>query len=339
MAKRAGAVAALEERMGTVLSAATEEVRDDYEQTERIRAGRETGNVTFLLGELHPDPENPRKSFPREEMEDLKASIRALGGLETPIKIYWHPVYGRWTIKHGERRWRVLRELVQEGHTEFEQVPVLVDRNPDRTPEGRQRVRIAQVVENNVRANLLPLETAEQYYLIATEGREEPMSSAQLARLTGTRGERTVQRHVYIVGGLSLEERDLIREGYPEAPLVVLEALVRWFEKEAPDLSPESRLVAVERFVRERPREKMVRVVLRDLVPRKPAGRRARKRFSAGLTPGGSFQVKMMIPREMAMDREALRRAREDLMRAIESLREMEANLGEHEGEGGGVEG
>ena len=296
------------------------------EETEQLLSGVRTGNASLPIEQIHPDPDQPRKSFDREALDELKRAILALGGLENPIHIYYRESVG-FTIKHGERRFRALSELLEEGHEQFRQVPVLMSSPPDRSPEGEQRLRIAQVVENNARESLLPLETAEQFFLIANAGRAEPIPAKHLAELTGTE-ERVVQRYLYVVGGLPDGERGAVREAWPDAPLRPLYALVQWLQEHGARLEPGQRAAALQRFTKERPTERMVRVVLRDLEPRKRAGRPARKRFSSGTTRTGAFQVKLTLPAEMARDAGALRKARADLQRAQEQLEEMERALG-----------
>ncbi|HEV2148783.1 MAG TPA: ParB N-terminal domain-containing protein [Longimicrobiaceae bacterium] len=301
------------------------------EETEQLLSGARTGNATLPIEQIHPDPDQPRKSFDREGMDELKRAILALGGLENPVQIYYRDGLG-FTIKHGERRFRALKELLDEGHDRFRQVPVLMSPPPDRSPEGEQRLRIAQVVENNARRGLLPLETAEQFHLIATSGREEPIPATHLAELTGTE-ERVVQRFLFVVGGLTGEERAGLREAWPEAPLRPLYALVQWLQEHGRRLDAEQRAAAIERFARERPTERMVRVALRDLAPKKKPGRPARKRFTSGTTRTGAFQVKLTLPPELVRDAASIRKARADLQRVQEQLQEMERALGEAEGE------
>ncbi|MET0399802.1 MAG: ParB/RepB/Spo0J family partition protein [Longimicrobiaceae bacterium] len=299
------------------------------QETEQLLSGARTGNATLPIEQIQPDPDQPRKAFEREGLDELKRAILALGGLENPIQIYYRESVG-FTIKHGERRFRALRELLEEGHDRFRQVPVLMSPPPDRTPEGEQRLRIAQVVENNVRRGLLPMETAEQFHLIATAGRAEPLAATRLAELTGTE-ERVVQRYLFVVGGLSDGERASLREAWPDAPLRPLYALVQWLGEHGSRLDAPARAAAIDRFTRERPTERMVRVALRDLAPRKKPGRQARKRFSSGTTKTGAFQVKLTLPPEMMRDAESIRKARADLQKVQEQLEEMERAL-----EGGG---
>lgn len=319
--------AALREKARSNLAQSAAPAVAAKQETEQLLSGARTGNATLPIEQIHPDPDQPRKAFDRERLDELKRAIVALGGLENPIHIYYRESVG-FTIKHGERRFRALTELLEEGHEQFRQVPVLMSPPPDRTAEGEQRLRIAQVVENNARVALLPLETAEQFFLIAHAGRSHPLPASHLAELTGVE-ERVVQRYLYVVGGLEEDERALLRAGYPDAPLRPTYALVQWLQEHAGRLDADGRRAAIRRFVSARPTERMVRVVLRDLAPKKKPGRQARKRFTAGTSRNGSFQVKLTLPADLLRDPETIRRARADLQRAQEQLEEMERALGE----------
>ncbi|RJQ14349.1 ParB/RepB/Spo0J family partition protein [Candidatus Parcubacteria bacterium] len=55
---------------------------------------------------IHPDPNQPRKAFSDQEMEELASSIRAEGVIH-PIIVRPHPeIRGHYMIMDGERRWR-----------------------------------------------------------------------------------------------------------------------------------------------------------------------------------------------------------------------------------------
>jgi len=317
--------AALRERAKQNLAHSAGSAVAAKQETEQLLSGARAGSATLPIEQIHPDPDQPRKVFDPERLEELKRAILALGGLENPIQIYYREGVG-FTIRHGERRYRALGELLAEGHDRFRQVPVFVTPPPERSEDGDRRLRLAQVVENNVRESLLPLETAEQYALIAQAGRSEPMPAKQLAELTGGE-ERVVQRYLFVVGGLTGEERELLREEYPEAPLRPLYALVQWLQEHARGLDAERRREAVRLFAKVRPTEKMVPVALRDLAPKKRPGRPARPRFSAGKTKSGAFQVKLTVPPDLMRSPEAIRRAREDLRRAHDQLEQMEREL------------
>jgi len=59
---------------------------------------------------LKPNPDQPRKIFDRDDLEELAASIRDKGVLQ-PILVRTHPKEdGVWQIIAGERRWHASRQ-------------------------------------------------------------------------------------------------------------------------------------------------------------------------------------------------------------------------------------
>jgi ParB family chromosome partitioning protein len=95
------------------------------------------------------DPDQPRKTFPDEEIDRMADSLRTRGMLQ-PIRARWDADLSRWVIVAGERRYRAARRA---GWTE---VPcVTVD-----TPLTRSDILVDQLVENCLREDLPPLEQA-----------------------------------------------------------------------------------------------------------------------------------------------------------------------------------
>jgi ParB family chromosome partitioning protein len=96
-----------------------------------------------------PDPGQPRKSFVKESIERLAASMAARGVL-TPLRVRWDAERQAYIIVTGESRWRAagiagldnLPCLVVEG--EISEADILAD----------------QLTENAVRSDLRPLEFA-----------------------------------------------------------------------------------------------------------------------------------------------------------------------------------
>src|SRR5215510_10993323 len=98
--------------------------------------------------EISPNPNQPRKVFGPEGLEELAASIRSSGLLQ--------PVIARRTahgyeLIAGERRWRAAR---QAG---LERIPVIV-----REATDAESLELA-LVENLLREDLNPIEEAEAY--------------------------------------------------------------------------------------------------------------------------------------------------------------------------------
>ena len=98
---------------------------------------------------LHSNPNNPRKQFGEEELEDLSKSIREKGLLQ-PIVVRQRPD-GEYEIVAGERRWRASQRAG------LHELPVLI-----RELSDGETLEIA-LIENIQRSDLNPLEEARAY--------------------------------------------------------------------------------------------------------------------------------------------------------------------------------
>lgn len=98
------------------------------------------------IEQLDEDPDNPRKEFPPEAIEELAQDIAQRGILQ-PIVVSDRDDKGRYLIRFGSRRWRA---AIQAGLTT---VPVIF------AVEARDAYD--QVAENLKRQNLSPLELAQ----------------------------------------------------------------------------------------------------------------------------------------------------------------------------------
>jgi ParB family transcriptional regulator, chromosome partitioning protein len=104
------------------------------------------------VDKIAPDPNQPRKVFTPEDLQDLADSIRTRGLLQ-PIRVRWDNDREKYTIVAGERRWRAsimagkatLTCVIVEG--EMTDSEILHD----------------QLVENCLRSNLQPIEQAEAF--------------------------------------------------------------------------------------------------------------------------------------------------------------------------------
>lgn len=108
------------------------------------------GQVLRLpLDLVMPDPNNPRKDFDEDALQDLAEDIK-LRGVEQPITVY--PIgAGFFRIKLGERRYRASKLAGMDT------IPALVaGDNPDEAPELDRL--LDQVKENCLRKDLTPIE-------------------------------------------------------------------------------------------------------------------------------------------------------------------------------------
>jgi len=99
------------------------------------------------IGELDPNPDQPRKTFDRGLIEDLAESIRKNGVL-TPLLVV-PSAGGRYTIIAGERRYRAARM------TELETLPCLVREHWSEMEQAE-----AALVENLQREDLNAIDVA-----------------------------------------------------------------------------------------------------------------------------------------------------------------------------------
>lgn len=118
-------------------------------------AAREGGAAQVPIDSIVRNPRQPRQSFKEEELEDLSASIRALGIIQ-PL-IVSPPVGGTYTLIAGERRWQAARRAG------LATVPVVI-----RVASDQQFLELA-LIENVQRADLNPIEEAEAFQHLAKE--------------------------------------------------------------------------------------------------------------------------------------------------------------------------
>ncbi|MDR0602655.1 MAG: ParB/RepB/Spo0J family partition protein, partial [Treponema sp.] len=112
--------------------------------------GQNSGWELFIaLDRLQPNPDQPRRHFDEEDLEELAASIREHGIIE-PV-IAEDSGGGNYTIIAGERRCRAARLAG------LSRVPVIL-----RSYSEEKRMEIS-LVENIQRANLNPIEEALAY--------------------------------------------------------------------------------------------------------------------------------------------------------------------------------
>lgn len=122
----------------------------DAEREEPIRPGAEhsTGVRMLPVSSLAPHPEQPRRHFDEDALEELAKSI-AVRGLIQPIVV--RPHGKEYQIVAGERRWRAAQRA------RLHEVPVIV-----RDLDEAETLEIA-IIENIQREDLNAIEEAEAY--------------------------------------------------------------------------------------------------------------------------------------------------------------------------------
>ena len=106
--------------------------------------------LTLSLGQIKPNPFQPRQEFRPDELADLEASLR-VNGLLQPVTVRPAPNGIGYELIAGERRFRAATRL---GWTE---IPALVRRVDDRT------LLTLAMIENLQRSDLDPIEEADGY--------------------------------------------------------------------------------------------------------------------------------------------------------------------------------
>ena len=133
-------------RLGRGLAALLGDVDTDVEAVERARSQRRVP-IEFVTA----NPNNPRRSFNADELEDLTRSVREKGIVQ-PILVRPQPAIpleeNRYEIIAGERRWRACQMAGLNS------IPVVIKDVPD------EAAIAMALIENIQRENLNPMEEA-----------------------------------------------------------------------------------------------------------------------------------------------------------------------------------
>jgi ParB family chromosome partitioning protein len=120
-------------------------------------AAQALGLRSMPIAFIQASPNNPRKFFREEELQDLARSLREKGLLQ-PLVV--RPIIGsndRYELVAGERRWRAAQRAG------LHEVPVLI-----RDLNDGEALEIA-LIENIQRSDLNPLEEARAYSQLMQE--------------------------------------------------------------------------------------------------------------------------------------------------------------------------
>lgn len=119
-----------------------------------VSGAQAAGIQTAPIESLKPNPDQPRKIFTQEDLDELTNSIRDKGILQ-PILVRTQPGQdGMWQIIAGERRWRAAQAA------RLTEVPIVVREMDD------VEVFEVAIIENVQRADLNPLEEADAYRML-----------------------------------------------------------------------------------------------------------------------------------------------------------------------------
>lgn len=150
----------------------------------------------ILLDRIIPDPDQPRRTFDQEKLDELAASIRIEGVLQ-PIVVRYDDLQDTYVVIHGERRWRAARLAG------LDRLPAVVRDVP---PERRL---IQQLMENIVRDDLNAVDRAAALRTLKVQLEDAPWD--EVAKAVGIRRSRLFQ----LLGTEKLPEQvqDDIRAG------------------------------------------------------------------------------------------------------------------------------
>ncbi|KAA9006830.1 ParB/RepB/Spo0J family partition protein [Histidinibacterium aquaticum] len=110
-----------------------------------------TADRLLPLERVHPNPEQPRRSFNPDALSELAASIKEKGIIQ-PLIVRPSPrTEGDFEIVAGERRWRAAQQV------QLHEVPVIV-----REFDDTEVLEVA-IIENIQRADLNPVDEASGY--------------------------------------------------------------------------------------------------------------------------------------------------------------------------------
>ncbi|MBX6331930.1 MAG: ParB/RepB/Spo0J family partition protein [Gemmatimonadaceae bacterium] len=158
-------------------------------------AERGGGLERIPIGQIRPNPYQPRQEFKPEDLAELEASLRTSGLLQ-PITVRRAPTGQGYELIAGERR---LRAATRIGWTD---IPAVVKDIDDRT------LLTLALVENLQRANLNPIEEAEGYQRLIAEF---SLTQHEVAELVGK--DRTTVANTLRLLNLPASVRRLVQDG------------------------------------------------------------------------------------------------------------------------------
>ena len=130
------------------------------------------------LGRIEPDPDQPRRAFDDDRLDELAASIRSEGVLQ-PVVVRYEESRDIYILVHGERRWRASKLAGQAS------IPALVRDVPE------HRRLLQQLMENVVRDDLNAVDRAAALRALRQQMGDAPWE--QVAEAVGIKRSRLFQ--------------------------------------------------------------------------------------------------------------------------------------------------
>ena len=162
-----------------------------------VEPTRPSALSTLPLNAIQPSGLNPRKHFDEAPIRELAASLEEHGVLQNLV-VRPHPDdEGVWQIVAGERRYRALQHLVEEGKLEPDYpVPITIKEVSD------FELLILATTENIQRSDMTPLEEADAFMQLVKLGDNEEA----IALRTGV-ALSTVKMRLKLATGLCADAR------------------------------------------------------------------------------------------------------------------------------------
>lgn len=171
---------------------------------------REGAVVMLPVAEIEPDPNQPRRHFAEEALDELARSIAARGVIQ-PILV--RPLgRDRYQLVAGERRWRAAQRA------RLHEIPVIV-----RTLDEKE-VRALALIENLQREDLNPVEEARAYQRLADLDGMTQQEIASLVDKSRSHVANIMRLLALPEEILSLVESDQLSMGHARALIGVPEA-------------------------------------------------------------------------------------------------------------------
>lgn len=180
--------------------------------TENMHDTEQEGMLLVKLSRIQPDPDQPRKNFDEEKLNELADSIRTYGMI-SPIVVKKRGAL--YEIVAGERRWRAARIAG------LKEIPVVIKEVDEKTS------RELSIIENIQRDDLNAVEEARAYQsLIEEYGLTQEEVAARVAknRSTITNSLRLLKLEPEI---LTLLQDGKITQGHARALLAVEDTELR----------------------------------------------------------------------------------------------------------------
>jgi ParB family transcriptional regulator, chromosome partitioning protein len=136
--------------LGRGLSALMADVEPNIERNESTSDG-ETGVASVPIENIHPNPDQPRRTFKSHNLDDLANSIRVKGVLQPLLVRVSHKDPNQFEIVAGERRWRAAQ--IAQLH----ELPIIIKDFND------EEVLEVAIIENIQRKDLNAIEEAAGY--------------------------------------------------------------------------------------------------------------------------------------------------------------------------------